>query len=461
MDRRELIIGTGAFALGAGGITALASKAAEAANLTLVAQPARFAINGAVTENMMSYAPDQPPPVIRMKQGRRFVTDLINKLPEETTIHWHGVRVPNPMDGVPYLAQDPIPPGTAFRYDFVPMDAGTYWYHPHCNTLEQMGRGLTGVLIVDETIDPGFDTDLILNLRDFRLGPGNQFIEFFTVKTAARGGTLGTVMTANWAVRPVYDQPAGGLTRLRLVASDTTRVYKITIPGAETRLLALDGNPVPDDLQPLDPASPLFLGPGQRADIAVRIPDLEGSLIDVLTEVQGQGKVLAQLKAAGPSRNRAITDVRPLPSNPVKEPDIQSAERHDFVFGWTPGGDKPQLSLCGSLGFTFWSINRAAWPGDFPNPTEPLAIFKQDQSYILSFRNETQNDHPIHLHGMTFRVLHSSKRPLSRQLTDTVLLRAQETIDVAVVADNPGNWMFHCHVIEHQKSGLSGFIRVA
>lgn len=82
------------------------------------------------------------------------------------------------------------------------------------------------------------------------------------------------------------------------------------------------------------------------------------------------------------------------------------------------------------------------------------------ETHVLRFQNETKNDHPIHLHGMTFRLLRSNKRSLLPLWTDTALLRAQETIDVAVVADNPGDWMFHCHVIEHQKTGLSGFIRV-
>lgn len=145
----------------------------------------------------------------------------------------------------------------------------------------------------------------------------------------------------------------------------------------------------------------------------------------------------------------------------VSEPYLANAEVIPFVFGWSPGGDAPVNSgICGSLGATFWSINHAAWPGDFPNPVDPVASMRLGETYVLRFQNETKNDHPIHLHGMTFRLLRSNKRSLLPLWTDTALLRAQETIDGAVVADNPGDWMFHCHVIEHQKTGLSGFIRV-
>ena len=85
---------------------------------------------------------------------------------------------------------------------------------------------------------------------------------------------------------------------------------------------------------------------------------------------------------------------------------------------------------------------------------------ERDKTYVMRLQNETQNDHPIHLHGLTFKVLTSNSRPMMQVMSDTVLLRSKEVIEIAVVADNPGDWMFHCHVIEHQKTGLAGYIRV-
>lgn len=460
MKRRHFLAGAGAVVAGAGAVT-LFPRSAQAADLSLTAQPARFALNGSFTEGMLSYSPDAAPPVIRMKQGQRFVTDLVNGTDEPTTIHWHGMRVPADMDGVPYLAQDPVPPGGTFRYEFTPQDAGTFWYHPHCNTLDQMARGLTGIVVVEDAVDPGFDVDLPLNLRDFRLGGDNQFIAFFEPRKSARAGTYGTVMTANWQVGPVHDLPAGGLVRLRLVATDTTRIYKLFLTDAVGQIIALDGQPVPGPVAWPTQQEPLLVAPGQRADIALRMPDIAGQEVNLTAVVPGGTKVLATFRAMGDTLGRALTDLTPLVPNPIAQPDLANAERLDFLFGWSPGGDAPRPSICGSLGYTFWSINRVAFAGEFPDPFAPLAVMKLGKTYVLRLQNETENDHPIHLHGMTFKVLNSDTRDLMQVFSDTTLLRSHEVIEVAVVADNPGEWMFHCHVIEHQKTGLAGYFRVS
>ncbi|MDN3721126.1 multicopper oxidase domain-containing protein [Roseibium salinum] len=207
---------------------------------------------------MMSFVPDGPPPVLRLRQGRKNRDrGEKNALDEVTSVHWHGLRLANRMDGVPYLTQYPIEAGQSFRYEFTPPDAGTFWYHPHCNTLEQIARGLTGVLVVEEEEDPGFDRDLPLNIRDFRLGGDGQFIDFYKARNAARGGTLGTVSTVNWQTGPVYDLDAGSLVRLRLAVTDLTRVGTYAISGAQARVIALDSNPLPKPL----PANALTLAP--------------------------------------------------------------------------------------------------------------------------------------------------------------------------------------------------------
>lgn len=149
-----------------------------------------------------------------------------------------------------------------------------------------------------------------------------------------------------------------------------------------------------------------------------------------------------------------------MTANPVLEPDLASARVGEFVFGWSPGGDLPDNGLCGSLGYTFWSINRKPWPGDAAEGTGPLGTLRLGDSAILRLRNESPNLHPIHLHGLVFRPIASNKREVVSNWTDTAILLKDETLDIALVADNPGDWAFHCHVIEHQKTGLAGFLRV-
>ncbi|MBA8909133.1 MULTISPECIES: multicopper oxidase family protein [Aminobacter] len=456
ISRREVLLG-GAAALAAAATGAVAASRANAVDLTLRASMLRHSIlPGTTTEGMMSFHADGPPPVLRLPQGKPFSIDVVNELEEATIVHWHGLRIANAMDGVPYLTQAPIAPGNSFRYTLAAPDAGTYWYHPHCNTLEQMARGLTGVLVVEDEEDPGFDRDLPLNIRDFRLGSDGQFIELFKPRNAARGGTLGTVGTVNWEVAPTYDLAAGSLVRLRLAVTDVTRVGTYDLEGGTALVIALDANPL---AQPIAPKG-IVMAPGQRADIALRVPDSAGDIVSLSLRTPQGPRLLARFRPLGASIRRRLDELKPLRPNPIPQADLANAETIDFIFGWSPGGDAPAPSICGTLGYTFWSINRVAGQSDIPGPGEPLAVLKQGRSYVLRLRNETPNDHPIHLHGMSFRLLRSDKRKVAPLVTDTALLLSKETMEVALVADNPGDWAFHCHVIEHQRTGLSGYLRV-
>jgi FtsP/CotA-like multicopper oxidase with cupredoxin domain len=456
LSRREFLLG-GAATVAAGAACALTASQVMAADLTLTTSILRHSIlPNTITEGMMSFDAGGPPPVLRLRQGKPFCIDVVNNLDEATVVHWHGLRITNAMDGVPFLTQPPIAPGKSFRYTLTSLDAGTYWYHPHCNTLEQMARGLTGMLVVEDEEDAGFDQDLPLNIRDFRLGDDGQFIELMKARNAARGGTLGTVATVNWEVSPIYDLPAGSLVRLRLAVTDVTRVGTYDLEGGAAQLIALDANPL---AQPVA-SKGIVIAPGQRADIALRVPDSEDEVVSLTLRTPQGPRILARFRPFGRSAGRSLEELRRLRPNPVSKPDLANAETIDFVFGWSPGGDAPVPSICGSLGYTFWSINRTAGQTDTPGPVGPLAVLKQGKSYILRLRNETPNDHPIHLHGMSFRLLRSDKRSIAPLITDTALLQSHETMEVALVADNPGDWAFHCHVIEHQKTGLTGYLRV-
>ncbi|MEM9222405.1 MAG: multicopper oxidase family protein [Pseudomonadota bacterium] len=444
----------------AGGIFAATTATRAAADHTLVVQTASAKILDTVTEGMVSVRPDGPPPVLRTPQHKPFVVDVENQYPGATAMHWHGLRVPNGMDGVPYLTQPPILEGESFRYSFTPSDAGTYWYHPHCLTMDQMARGLTGVLIIEEAEDPGFDADIAVNLRDFRLGKDGQFMKLWTARGAARGGTLGRVMTADWQTAAVYDAPAGGLVRLRVVATDVTRIYRLSLAGAQGRIIAMDGHPVREDVAWPSEAEPLLLSPGQRVDFALLMPPSEGEEVKLLAKAPGGPRALATLRAVGSDLGRAVADTPRLPANPVPEPDLSQAGVKEFIFGWSPSDYAPRNGFCGTLGYTFWSINREPYAGDAADDITPNAVLKHGGSYVFRLINESPNGHPVHLHGLTFRPLRSNKRKLPSNWTDTALIQKGETIDVAFVASNPGNWAFHCHVIEHQKTGLAGYIRV-
>ncbi|MEM7427374.1 MAG: multicopper oxidase family protein [Pseudomonadota bacterium] len=460
MNRRDVLVSSGAM-LGVsclGGAGYAVATASPGQNLKI--QTARYQFRENITEGLVSLSPDSAPPVLYGTQDEPLDLTVSNTLDEYTAMHWHGIRLPNEMDGVPYLTQVPIGGGDSFRYRFTPPDAGTYWYHPHCMTMTQMARGLTGVLVIREREDPGFDGDQAINLKDFRLSNDDALGKAYSLRKAARGGTLGNVMTANWQQAPVYDHPAGGVVRLRVANTDTTRIYRIWLTSADTRVIAWDGHPLLEPVGLPTEQVPMALGPGQRADFAVAMPSAEGRRVQLMAKSVKGPKIMAGLRAVGSGPKRDLNTLKSLPHNPVAEPNLTGAETHEFVFGWSPDGTAPDNGFCGNLGKNFWSINREAWPGDNAKGTGPLAQLKLGRSYVLRLRNESPNLHPIHLHGLTFKPIRSNKRKILANWTDTALLLKDEVIDVAVVADNPGDWAFHCHVIEHQKTGLSGYLRV-
>jgi FtsP/CotA-like multicopper oxidase with cupredoxin domain len=459
LTRRNLLKASavaGAYGVGIGvaGKFGLAEAAPEPQLLTAVKTEATLTEAGP-TKDIMSWGPDGMPPVLRMTKGRPYAARLKNGLDEPTTIHWHGLRIDNRMDGVPFMTQPYIYTGDSFDYAFTPPDAGTFWYHPHCNTLTQMGHGMTGIIVVEDPTDPEFDAEVVLNLRDWRLGGDGQFIAPFRPRDAAKTGTYGTVRTANWLDQPQFDAPAGGLVRLRVAITDVTRIYAFRVEGAEAAVIALDGNPVPRRFSP----DALLLGPGQRIDLAIRMPDQEGAIVN-LGDVRGtKPKTLATLRSTGSSLKRDLHDLAPLEANPVAEVDLTSA-RHIALSLSATAENVPSDSICGSLGYSFWAINKVPWPGDTPDPTAPLAELKLGKSYVIDMENLTPQSHPIHLHGMSFKVLSSSTRQVQPLISDTYLIQPNEKVQLGFVADNPGDWLLHCHIIEHQKSGMTSYVRV-
>ena len=463
ISRRTLLKGSAAAAasFAVGGGFAARSGIAAPAPIMLKAQftEAKIASDG-ITPKIMTYGTSEAPatgmpPVLRMKKGEPFAARLVNALDEPTTVHWHGLRIVNAMDGVPEMTQAYVYPGDGFDYAFTPPDAGTFWYHPHCNTLTQMGHGLTGVIVVEDPADPVFDAEIVLNLRDWRLGTGGAFIAPFKPRDAARGGTYGTVRTTNWEQAPRYDAPAGGLVRIRIAATDVTRIYSLAAEGAPAVVIALDGNPV-DVPYPLDL---LDFGPGQRVELVVRMPDAEGGEVKLGNFRGSSPFTIATLRATGTSLKRDIRDVKALPANPIAEADLSTAERIPLDFTAT-AEHAPVPSICGTIGYTFWAINKVPWQGDTPDPGAPVSELKLGKSYVLQVRNRTPHAHPIHLHGLSFRILNSNKRTILPPPTDTILLLPDEQAELGLVADNPGDWLLHCHIIEHQKTGMSGYFRV-
>ncbi|HCV40973.1 MAG TPA: copper oxidase, partial [Pseudomonas sp.] len=170
---------------------------------------------------------------------------FINHLPVETTIHWHGIRLPLEMDGVPYVSQLPVKPGEYFDYKFRVPDAGSFWYHPHVSSSEELGRGLVGPLIVEEREPTGFRHERTLSLKNWHVDEQGGWLPFSIPREAARNGTAGRLITINGQPDAVTELPAGQVVRVRVLNLDNTWTYRLNLKGnCEAKIYALDGNPV-------------------------------------------------------------------------------------------------------------------------------------------------------------------------------------------------------------------------
>lgn len=409
-------------------------------------------------------------PVVRVKLGETVDVSVKNALPragEHVTIHWHGLRIPNAEDGVAYVTQTPIQPGETGRYSFTPPETGTYFFHTHCNSVEHFGRGLVGALIVEGDEATPSDFEFILMMKDWRLNADRSFLPFSTDDGATRAGTSGTVRAINGMTNPVYSVASKSNVRIRFLNVDPVRISEVGIEGADASIIAVDGN----GCVPM-PLSTWRMGPASRLDILMRAPATgqRASLIDYFS---AEPIELASFVSEGSDRRSDSFKAEPLIKMPFATFDPAKATRHSFTFSATPTGaaiaqaqsNNAELALpIGRLCLSkrsFWAINKQAWSSiDHSDLGPPLASLKLNDHCLFEFNNVTPNAHPIHLHGHTFEVLTSNVRKLPRFRADTILLLPKERIEVALVADNPGRWMLHCHILEHQETGMMGYVSV-
>ncbi|MCK6450333.1 MAG: multicopper oxidase family protein [Alphaproteobacteria bacterium] len=454
-------------------LAAHAWPARAAAPRTLVARPARVNLVGPAYPDteVWSFDGTVPGPIIRIRQGARLRVDVRNELSQDTTVHWHGIRLPNAMDGVPHLTQKPIAPGETFTYDFAAPDAGTYWYHPHSRSFEQVARGLYGALIVEEAEPPPVDRDEVWVLADWRLDRDARIQpDFGNLRDLSHDGRVGNTMTLNGQVRDDFRVAAGERLRLRLINAASARVTALEFKGHQPVVIALDGHPI--EPQPPE-GGRIVLGPGMRADILLDAAGMPGERYQVVdTWYRGREYRLVDLVYDDRRRrDRPPQAFFRLPANKLPEPDLDRAERREVVFSGGAMGGMTAATLDGERldpralieRGKAWAVNGvAAGDHDGQHDVQPFLTLRRGTSCVLAMANDTSWPHPIHLHGHAFRVLSVNGQPSRlREWRDTVLMQPREKIDIAFVADNPGDWMFHCHILDHQQGGMMAHVRVA
>ncbi len=395
-----------------------------------------------------------PGPVLRYRQGDRLRIEVANALDVETTVHWHGIRLPNAMDGVPHLTQAPIAKGGRFLYEFDLPDAGTFWYHPHLGSAEQVGRGLAGALIVEEREPPKVDRELAWVLSDWRLDREARIVpDFLSPMDASHAGRIGNTVTINGAIPGALALRSGERIRLRLVNASNARIYGLRFEGHAPWVIAFDGHPI----EPRREAQ-VVLGPAQRADLILDCTGAPGSRHRVIDDFYARRAYqLVDLQYSSQEALYRTQEIpAPLPPNPFAIPDLAKAQKHRIVFGGVMMGAMPSQREHRGL---FWTVNGKPVP-EAHHGHAPLLNLGLNRTYVLELVNDTSWHHPIHLHGHVFQVLSKNGRP-AREWGDTVLIDPDSRAEIAFVADNPGDWMLHCHVLEHQATGMMATVRVA
>jgi FtsP/CotA-like multicopper oxidase with cupredoxin domain len=465
-SRRRFLEGAAA----AGALLPLAPRIAFAGEHRLVAATARAAIAGGPYPDteVWAYNGTVPGPPLRLRRGETLKVTLENQVADATSLHWHGIRLPNAMDGVPHLTQKPVGRGESFVYTFEAKDSGTFWYHPHWKSYEQVERGLYGALIVEEETPPIVDRDVLWVLDDWRLTPEAKIsADFNSIFDMSHAGRLGNTVTVNGRVTDEFKLRAGERIRLRLVNAANARIFGLRFGVLSPWLIATDGHAIIP--YPLS-GNRVVLGPGMRADLILDCLGAPGERVTITDDFYPrQTYRLLDVVYTDEAPLREKVPGTPIALAPIALPlpDLAAAERHTIQFG---GGMMGRLNEAEFQGKKLpmreifldhkmaWAINGKVIGEHDHAPTLTL---KRGRPYVFAMENDTAWHHPMHLHGHTFQVIARNGAALRRpEWRDTVLMNPTERVDIAFVADNPGDWMFHCHVLEHQAGGMMAVVRV-
>ena len=361
-----------------------------------------------------------PGPVIRATQGQLVEVRLANEsVPGGVTLHWHGVDVPNAMDGVAGVTQDAVLEGEDYTYRFVARQVGTYWYHSHQLSHVQVRRGLLGALVV---LPKDQDTSVIDLLALVHLYEGRRTVN-------GHDGDL------------ALDAAPGSTVRVRVINTDNGPM-PVWVSGASYRVLAVDGTDVHEPTPVSDES--IRVTAGGRADLEVVMP-ADGSGVRV--ELGGSAAVVLGADTSPIAKSGqpdSFVDLLRYGSPaPLGFDPASAAREFEYVIGRRPG------FLDGRPGF-WWTINGHMYPN------VPMFMVAEGDVVRMRIENKTGDVHPMHLHGHHAVVLSRDGEPStgSPWWVDSLNVADGESYDIAFVADNPGIWMDHCHNLPHAAQGL-------
>jgi len=401
--------------------------------------------------DVYSYNGTVPGPEIRVARGDRVIVHFTNDLPEPTTIHWHGVRVPNDVDGVPGVSQPEVFPGETFTYDFVVPDSGTFWYHPHVRSAEQVGAGLYGSFVVtdpDEPRDLGDELTLVLSDIDLR-EDGSLETDIIGENLQLLFGREGNTLLVNGKLDPTLVARSGRRQRWRVVNAARTRYYQLAIAGHQFLRFGGDGGMIEHPVA----TETIVVAPAERVEVVFTPSAEPGTTLPVrwVPYDRGFGSTVrdeVQVMNIEVGDQSPYADA-PLPalSRNIEPLDLSSAT--ELSLELTQNDKEDGTLALGINGIPSWEA--------------PPIQATLGETQIWTFKNTISFAHPMHLHGYFFQVLSvDGTPPAVREWKDTVDVHVDGETKIAVHFDErPGMWMLHCHILDHSESGMMTMVDVS
>ncbi|GGG64800.1 copper oxidase [Edaphobacter dinghuensis] len=397
----------------------------------------------------IAYNQQVPGPLLRLKEGVPVTIDVANHSGNEEVVHWHGLFLPSDVDGAMEEGTPAVPPGSKARYTYTPRPAGFRWYHTHTFAGGDFKKGLytgqEGFLMIEPRENAArYDQEFFLALHDFGAnleGSGDGSMNPAYDVSTINGRTLG------------FGEPLrvkqGQRVLLHVLNSSATEPHWLAFAGHQLRVVALDGNKVPQPkVVPM-----LRLSPAERVCVEVEM-DRPG--VWVLGEVRkhvmaaGMGIVVEYAGSSGKPQwqqpEKLVWDYLQFGAASDASAAESKAIEVPLVF---------QSKFAGHGAMDEWMINGKSYP-----KTDTVALTR-GQRYRLMFINKSQDDHPVHLHRHTFELKKMAGRDTSGILKDTVLVTAGTQAEVEFTADNPGLTLFHCHQQNHMDMGFMMLFRYA
>ncbi|HTZ90580.1 MAG TPA: multicopper oxidase domain-containing protein [Alloacidobacterium sp.] len=466
MNRRNFLASAGALFAGrslhsllSGGAQAFAQVPGEKADHHIRIEPSTITIGPGVEIKTLTYDGQVPGPLLRLREGVPVTIDVTNSTTENDIVHWHGLAIDSLNDGAMEEGSPMIAAGETHRYSFTPRPAGTRWYHTHTPAYENLSigtyTGQFGFLLVEGKQQPG-DYDQEINLAIHHWEPSFvPMVETMREESANVPLTTGSDVGYKYATVNAHMLGAGEPIRvkqgqrvlIRLLNASATENVVLALPGHAFKLIAMDGNPVPNPKT----VEVLSLAVAERVDAIVEMNAPGVWVLGSTLEKARQMGLGVVVEYAGKTGEPVWKDPSSTEWDYTQFANTAEAPQPDETFVLTFRDIGP---VHGSK-FDTWTINNQSWP-----KIDPLTV-QQGKRYRMVFRNGSGDQHPIHLHRHTFEVTRIGKdnKQIRGLMKDVINLMPLETVEVDFIANNPGNTLLHCHQQLHMDFGFMQLIK--